>query len=125
MHHKLLFTPGAVIETGRTQNGGYDHAKVIEALAPLELIEEPSLSEDGRSKLVDEARMAMVYPGEKGRRLGNSFGTNSQPLQDFGKGIPVLFVYDDTGRCVDVYPHNTSTGTATIADYIALPRSLA
>jgi hypothetical protein len=38
-------------------------------------------------------------------------------------------VYDDEGRCVDVYPHNTSAGTETISAYLdsfeVLPRSLA
>ena len=74
-------------------------------------------------------RLRWWVGSKKGRRLGNSCGTNSQPWQDFGKGIPVLFVYDDSGRCVDVYPHNTSAGTDTISDYLeslnVLPRSLA
>jgi hypothetical protein len=127
MHFLLVCAPSRTVDTERPQNGGYDYEHVRAALARLdaegnshEIVEAATLSVERREALEGDARLAFIVSEnkKKGRRLGNSFGTNREPFQDFGTGIPVLLVYRD-GRCVDVYPHNESHGTVTVADYLA------
>ena len=124
MHSVLIHAAGRSVDTGRTQNVGYDFEEVIAALARLdaeghthELIDGATLPDERRDALESDARLAFVMSPhkKKGRRLGNSFGTNSQPFQDFGTGIPVLLVYEEE-HCVDVYPHHESHGTVTIIE---------
>lgn len=121
-------TPGGVVvDTVRTQNVGYEDEQVTDALSRLaeqghglEVLEGSSLSEEQQVKLRSDVWGAFMAPHQKkGRKIGNSFGTNSDPWQDFGTDIPVLLVYED-GQCVDVYPHHEGDGLVTITDYVAL-----
>jgi hypothetical protein len=126
VHFVFVCTPGRTVDTARSQNVGYDYERVMAALARFdaqghshEVVDGTALSAERREALESDARLAFIVSENKrkGRRLGNSFGTNREPFQDFGTDIPVLLVYRD-GRCVDVYPHNESYGTATVADYL-------
>ena len=122
----FIRAPVLAVDTGRTQNVGYDHRQVMAALARLghdeghtiEILDGGNLTDDQRERLISDTRMAFTAGNQReGRKIGNSFGTNSQPWQDFGTGIPVLLVYDNE-RCVDAYPHVESDRTVTIADYL-------
>ncbi len=126
MHFVLIHGPGRAVDTVRTQNVGYDYGQVVAALARLDVqghshteVDGTGLSDERLTELKRDVRRAFNAPSHKrkGRKRGNSFGTNSQPWQDFGTGIPVLLVYDDDG-CVDVYPHQESDGTVTITKYL-------
>jgi hypothetical protein len=125
MRHVLIHGPGAAVDTVRTQNVGYAHDEVVTALARLDTLGHThteivgtELAAEQLGALKRDVRRAFVAPYQKrGRKIGNSFGTNSQPWQDFGTGIPVLLVYDQD-RCVDVYPHTERNRTVTIRDYL-------
>jgi hypothetical protein len=125
MRFVFIRTPGLAVDTGRTQNVGYDYGEVVAAFARLDAqghshseVDGTGLSDGRLAELQQDVRGAFMAPyQEKGRRLGNSFGTNSQPWQHFGTEIPALLVYDGD-RCVDVYPHNESDGTVTITEYL-------
>src|SRR4051812_7566255 len=98
MRFVLIHAPGRAVDTVRTQNVGYDYEQVASALARLDA-QGHSHSEESGTALSDE-RLAtlmqdvwgafMAPQQKKGRKLGNSFGTNSEPWQDFGTGIPAL-----------------------------------
>jgi hypothetical protein len=126
MHFVLIHAPGRIIDTGRTQNVGYDFEEVVAALARLdtrghthEVTDGMTLTDERRTALESDARLAFVMSPnkKKGRRLGNSFGTNSQPFQDFGTDIPVLLAYED-GDCVDAYPHHEGDRLVTVMEYL-------
>jgi hypothetical protein len=124
MRFVLIRSPVLDIDTVRTQNIGYDYEQVAVALARLDPkghshseVDGTGLSEVGLAEVKRDVRRAFMHPKKRGRKIGNSFGTNSQPWQDFGTGIPVLLAYDGD-RCVDVYPHNESHGTVTITEYL-------
>jgi hypothetical protein len=126
MHFVLIHASGRVIDTGRTQNVGYDSDQVLAALQRLdgedhthEVLDGTSLTEERRAALESEARLAFMAPHQKkGRKIGNSFGTNQYKWDDFGTDIPVLLVYDGSS-CVDAYPHQEIDGTVTITTYLA------
>jgi hypothetical protein len=121
----FIRTPVLAVDTGRTQNVGYEQRQVMAALARLsheghtvEILDGGALDDEQRAKLISDTRMAFTAGNQrKGRKVGNSFGTNSQPWQDYGTGIPVLLVYENE-RCVDAYPHVESDRPVTIADYL-------
>jgi hypothetical protein len=70
--------------------------------------------------LIRDATTSFMAPhAKKGRRRGNSFGTNPYPLQDFGAAIPVVFVYAEDGSCIQTYPHQDGPHFVTIADFVA------
>lgn len=126
MRFVLIHAPGRAIDTGRTQNVGYSFEEVVGTVERLdaqghthELIDGTKLTDERRSALESDARDSFVFSPhkKKGRKIGNSFGTNSQPFQDFGTDIPVLLVYEE-GHCVDAFPHNESHGTVTIMEYL-------
>jgi hypothetical protein len=119
----LIHAPGLAIDTVRTQNVGYDYEQVVDALDRLDA-QGHSHTEEGGTGLSDERLAALKQDArdaftvaspkkKKGRKIGNSFGTNKYPWQDFGTGIPVLLEYDD-GQCVDAYPHEEDDRTVTI-----------
>ena len=112
------------MDTGQTQNVGYDYEQVAPVLARLsaeshshEVIDGTALPEEQREKFISDTRMAFVFPSKKGRKIGNAFGTNKYRWQDFGTDIPVLLVYED-GQCVDAYPHHEGDRLVTIMEYL-------
>lgn len=126
MHLVLIHAPGRDIDTGRTQNVGYDFEQALAALQRLdgeghthEVLDGTSLTEERRAALEMDTRTAFMAPHQKkGRKIGNAFGSNQYKWDDFGTGIPVLLVYDGS-NCVDAYPHQEIEGTVTIATYLA------
>src|SRR5713101_9855933 len=52
-------------------------------------------------------------------RLRGVFGTNKYPGVFFGKQIPALVVFDDTGLPLDVFPHDEGGKYVTIAAALA------
>jgi len=121
----FIRAPVLKADTERTQNVGYEPRQVMAALARLsheghmvEVLDGGALADEQREKLISDTRLAFTAGNQrKGRKIGNAFGTNSQPWQDFGTGIPVLLVYVDH-ECVDAYPRNEGGGTVTIADFL-------
>src|SRR5438067_13892150 len=121
----FIRSPVVAVDTGRSQNVGYEQRQVMAALArrsheghTVEILDGGALDDEQRATLISDTRLAFTAGGQrKGRKIGNSFGTNSQPWQDYGTGIPVLLVYEND-RCVDAYPHVESDRTVTIADYL-------
>jgi hypothetical protein len=128
MHFVLIHASGRAIDTGRTQNVGYDFDQVLAALQRLddedhthEVLDGTSLAEERRAALETDARNAFMFTSphkRKGRKIGNSFGTNQYKWDDFGTDIPALLVYDGSS-CVDAYPHQEIDGTLTIREYLA------
>ena len=127
MRYVLIRTQGHPVDAGRAPNLDYHEQRTIDALAQLvkqghvvEFIEGHRLTEDELEELsADACRGLEAPPHKNGRQLGHPFGTNTDPWLDFGVGIPVLLVYDDDERCVDVYPHLESERTLTINGYLS------
>jgi hypothetical protein len=123
----LIDSAGLAIDTGRTQNIAYDYDRVIAVLARFaekgysyNEVNGSDLTDEGLTTLRSDAWGAFMQPNQKkGRKLPkNAFGTNAYPWQDFGTGIPALFLYDDDERCIDVYPHEENQHLITITEYL-------
>ena len=123
----LIRAAGATVDTGRTQNIGYDYDRVVAALArraekgySYNEINGGEISDEDLTTLRSDAWGAFMQPNQKkGRKLPkNAFGTNAYPWQDFGAAIPALFLYDDDERCIDVYPHEEDQHLITIGEYV-------
>jgi hypothetical protein len=50
--------------------------------------------------------------------IGTAFGSKTDPRPGFAKSTPALLVYDDTDRCVAVYPHLEGERRVDAVEYL-------
>lgn len=124
MHFKLV-CPSRSEVWDQPANDGFDREDVIRRLGELrrsghdyDLINGDAISADERQSLYGEAFAALAHAGNR-YRIRQVFGSRRHGGGDYlGTGIPALIVFDN-GESIDVYPHQTGDGYATIASYLA------
>jgi hypothetical protein len=119
---KFICVSSVVVDSVRPQNERYDADKLLTSLRSsgitFEEVDWSAITGSVQQDLIRDATASFMAPhAKKGRRRGNSFGTNRYPWQDFGSAIPVVLVYGEDGSCIQAYPHQEGSRFVTIADF--------
>ncbi len=81
----------------------------------FELINTDGWTKEQFRHLYDEA---VGSAGRNRYAIKEAFGSRSDGRSGFGKYVPALFIHDEAGRCVAVYPHLKGGRMVQIPEYL-------
>jgi len=104
---------------------GFSQREVLEKLkivkdmgVEVSLIDVAGWTRDMLYELYMKATRIAIKRGYQGYRIRRVFGSARDSGKYFGREVPALFVYDDSGRLIDVYPHEEGGRVIGISEFL-------